>query len=114
MSDERFNRLVEIIMIRDFQCFLNMLIQDGARLPHEFDVTQILEEDPNQASGNDGRDRRECTVSESPSCLFKKPKLTHTCAYMNDARQTHEQPRARTFQGQRNPNAYVRNCLQKI
>lgn len=73
-----------------------------------------MKDDPNQInqantnpSGNDGGNRRERLMPESPSSLFQRLDMIDTHAYTNFARNTHEQPRTCFLQGRRNTNTYI-------
>lgn len=82
--------MVEEIMRRDRQYFFQVMTQSGTRLPHDFDVSQILEDDANQVNqenanprGHNGGNRRELLVPDSPLSLFQKPEVTSTHTYNN-------------------------------
>lgn len=86
IMDPHFNRLVEEIMRRDRQYFLQVMAQSGAKIPHDFDMSQIMENRPlqepqlnmDQRMPNSGGNRGPHLVPESPSSLFQKPKVPHT------------------------------------
>ncbi|GLJ58138.1 hypothetical protein SUGI_1421190 [Cryptomeria japonica] len=80
-----FNRLVEEIMRRDRQYFLQVMAQSGAKIPHDFDMSQIMENRPlqqthsnmDQRRPNSGGNRGPHLVLESPSSLFQKPEVPY-------------------------------------
>ncbi|GLJ20143.1 hypothetical protein SUGI_0365630 [Cryptomeria japonica] len=73
-------------MRRDRQYFLQMMAQSGAKIPHDFDMSQIMEHRPlqqphsnmNQRRPNSGGNRGPHMVPESPSALLQKPEVPHT------------------------------------
>lgn len=93
IMDLQFNRLVEEIMRRDRQYFLNMMAQSGAKIPHDFDLSQLMESRPSQqaqpnmdqrrpnSGGNRGPNNM---MPESPSVLLQKPTTSHTQAQTYD------------------------------
>lgn len=86
IMNPHFNRLVEEIMRRDRQYFLQMMAQSGAKIPRDFDMSQIMEHRPlqqthsnmDQRRPNSGGNRGPHMVPESPSSLFQKLELPHT------------------------------------
>lgn len=115
----KFNRLVEEIMRRDRQYFFQVIAQSGMKLPHDFDVSQIIEEDPNQGNqtnanprGHNGDNRRECFVLESPSSLFQKLEVPNTYAHANFTRNSHEQLHSCPFLWRRTTNTHDHDDTQ--
>lgn len=91
-----------------------VMTQRGARLPYDLDVSQILEDNPNQVNqanenpkGHNGGNRREHLLLESPSYLFQKPKVPNTHAHRNLSIKFHEQPYGCPLSWRRNSNAHA-------
>lgn len=94
--DPKFHRMVQEIMKRDRQYFLQVMAQSGVKIPHDFDMSQIVDNQPthrNQANmdqrrPNSGGNRRSHVMPESPSSSFQKPEVSHT--YATQERTSHE------------------------
>lgn len=97
--DPHFNEMIQEIMRRDRQYFLQVMAQSGAKIPHDFDMSQILEDQPTQGNQANVEQRRPSSggnkiqhlVPESPSSLFHKPKIPNIHTHDHFARTSHEQ-----------------------
>lgn len=81
--DPEFHRMVQEIMKKDRHYFLQLMAQNGTKIPHDFEISQIVENPPiqgnqgnmNQRRPSSGGNTRQHHVPESPSSLFQKPKI---------------------------------------
>lgn len=101
IMDPKFNKLIQEIMRRDRKYLLQVMAQSGVKIPHDFDMSQIVENQPTQRNQanmdqrrpSSGGNRRPRFVLESLSSLLQKPKIPNTYdqAYVTKEITSHEQ-----------------------
>lgn len=55
MSNSKFNKLLKVVLCKDLECYFLILSQDSAKLPPNFDVSQLVEDNQNGASASENR-----------------------------------------------------------